>query len=65
MDIFDNMLNNLDTALDSFGAWDDCDVHFRYLTALPISLVGRVVKLTHTAVWENHLSAFRANDIPA
>jgi hypothetical protein len=45
----DNMLNNLDTTFDAFGAWGDCDTHFRYLTALPISVVGRVVKSTHTA----------------
>jgi hypothetical protein len=28
IDIFDNMLSNLDATLDAFGAWDDCDVHF-------------------------------------
>jgi hypothetical protein len=59
------MLNNLDTTLDSFGVWDDCDLHLRYLIAVPISVVGRVVKWTPTAFWENHVSAFRANDIPA
>jgi hypothetical protein len=37
-----NMINNLYATLDAFGAWDDCDIHFRYLTALPISLVGGV-----------------------
>jgi hypothetical protein len=58
------MLNNLDATLDAFGAWDDCGVYFRYLTALPIILVGRVVKPTRTAFWENHLSAFKANGIP-
>jgi hypothetical protein len=25
----DNMLSNLDATLDAFGAWNDCDVHFR------------------------------------
>jgi hypothetical protein len=61
----DNMINNLDATLDAFGAWDDCDVHFQYLTLLPISLVGRVVKYTPTAFWANHLSSFKANGIPA
>jgi hypothetical protein len=61
----DNMLNNLDATLDAFRAWDDCDVHFRYLTALPISVVGRVVKSTPVAFWANHLSALKANGIPA
>jgi hypothetical protein len=60
-----NMLNNLDATLDAFGAWDDCDLHFRYPTTLPIRVVGRVVKSTPTAFWANHLSAFKANDIPA
>jgi hypothetical protein len=60
----DNMLNNLDATLDAFGAWDDCGIHFRYLTALPISVVGRVVKSTPTAFWANQLPAFKANDIP-
>jgi hypothetical protein len=50
--------------LDAFGAWEDCDVHFRYPTSLPISVVGRVVKSTATAFWANHLSAFKPN-IPA
>jgi hypothetical protein len=49
IEIVDNMLSNLDAILDAFGAWDDCDVHFRYLTSLPISVVGRVVKSTTTA----------------
>jgi hypothetical protein len=62
--MFDNMLNNLDATLDAFGAWDDCDVHFRYLTSLPISVVGRVVKSTPTDFWANHLSAFKPNGIP-
>jgi hypothetical protein len=48
-EIVDNMLNSLDTTLDAFGAWDYFEVHFRYLTAVPISIVDRVVKLTPTA----------------
>jgi hypothetical protein len=60
----DNMLNNLDATLYAFGAWDDCDVHFRYLTTLAISVVGRVVKSTPTALWANQLSAFKDNGIP-
>jgi hypothetical protein len=40
IEIFDNMLNNLDATLDAFGAWDDYDIHFRYLASLPISIVG-------------------------
>jgi hypothetical protein len=59
------MLNNLDATWDAVGAWNDCDVHFRYLTLVPISVVVRVVKSTPTAFWENHLSAFKANGIPA
>jgi hypothetical protein len=65
IEIFDNMLNNLDTTIDAFGEWDDCDVHFRYLTSSPIGVVGRVVKSTPTDFWENHLSAFKPNNIPA
>jgi hypothetical protein len=53
--IVDNMLNNLDSTLDSFGAWDNCDVHFRYLASLPISVVGRLIKSKPTDFWENHL----------
>jgi hypothetical protein len=65
IEIFDNMLNNLDATLDAFGAWEDCDVHLRYLTSLPISVVGREVKYTPTAFWANHLSAFKPQGIPA
>jgi hypothetical protein len=61
----DSMLSNLDATLDAFGACDDCDVHFRYLTALPISVVGREAKSIPTAFWANHLSAFKVNGIPA
>jgi hypothetical protein len=61
----DNMLNNLDAPLDAFGAWDDCDVHFRYLTILPISVVGILVKSTPTAFWTKHLPAFKANGAKA
>jgi hypothetical protein len=64
IEIIDNMLNNLDAALDTFGSWDYCDVHFRYLTSLPISVIGRVVT-TPTSFWANHLSAFKPNGIPA
>jgi hypothetical protein len=64
-DTIDNMFSNLDATLDAFGAWDNCEVYFRYLTALPISVLGRVVKSTPTAFWANHLSAFKLNDIPA
>jgi hypothetical protein len=34
-DTVDNMLSNFYETLDAFGAWDDCDVRFRYLIALP------------------------------
>jgi hypothetical protein len=61
----DNMLNNLDATLDAFGEWYDCDVNFRYMTSLPISAVGRVLKSAPTAFWENHFSAFKPNGIPA
>jgi hypothetical protein len=61
----DNMLNNIDATLDAFGAWYDCDIHFRYLTALPIRVVVRVLKPTPASFWSNHLSAFKANGIPA
>jgi regulator of replication initiation timing len=65
IEIFDNMLNTLDATLDAFRASDDCDVHFRYLTHLPISVVGRLVKSTPTAFWATHLSALKPNGIPA
>jgi hypothetical protein len=65
IEIVDNMLNNLYAKLDAFGAWDDCDLHFRYLALLPINLVGSVVKSTPTAFWANHLAAFKPNGIPA
>jgi hypothetical protein len=65
IEIFDNMLNNLDATLDTFGAWYDCDVHVRYLTSLPISVVGRVLKSTPTAFWAKKLSAIKPNNIPA
>jgi hypothetical protein len=45
----DNMRNNLDAALDEIGAWGECDVHYRYMTAYPIGVVGRVSKSTPTA----------------
>jgi hypothetical protein len=63
--IVDDMLNNLNATLDAFGAWDDCGVHLIYLTSLPISAVGIVVKSTPTAFWANHLSAFKPNGIPS
>jgi hypothetical protein len=63
--IFDNMLNNLESTLDAFGAWYDCDVHFIYLTLLPMSVVGRLIKSTPTAFLANHLSAFKPNGILA
>jgi hypothetical protein len=50
----DNMLSNIDATLDAFGARDDYDVEFRYITAFPISAVGRVAKYTPTEFWENH-----------
>jgi hypothetical protein len=65
METVDNMLSNLDATLDVFGARDDCDVHFRYMAALPISVVGRVANYTLTAFWANHLAAFKSNGIPA
>jgi hypothetical protein len=65
IDNVDNMLNNFDETVDAFGARDDCDVHFRCLTSLPISVVGRVAKSTPTAFWGNHLSAFKPNGVPA
>jgi hypothetical protein len=39
IEIVNNMLNNLDATLDAFGARDECDVHFRYLKYVPISVV--------------------------
>jgi hypothetical protein len=33
IEIVDNMINNLDATLDAFGALDDCDLRFRYLTS--------------------------------
>jgi hypothetical protein len=42
----------------------DWDVHYRYMTAYPISVVGRVARAALTAFWTNHLSAFKSNGIP-
>jgi hypothetical protein len=61
METVDNMLSNLDATLYTLRAWDDCDVHFRYMAALPISVVGRVAKSTPTAFWANHLAALKSN----
>jgi hypothetical protein len=58
------MLNNLDATLDEIGAWGEYDVHYRYMTAYPIGVVGRVAKSTPTTLWTNHLSAFKINVIP-
>jgi hypothetical protein len=58
------MLNNLDATLDAIGVWRDCDVHYRDMTAYPISVVGIVARATPTAFWTNHLSAFKSNGIP-
>jgi hypothetical protein len=60
----DNMLNNLDATLDEIGAWGECDVHYRYMTAYPIGVVDRVAKSTPTDFWTNHLSALKGNGIP-
>jgi hypothetical protein len=60
----DSMLNNLDAKLDEIGAWGECDVHYRYMMAYPIGVVGRVSKSTPTDFWTNHLSAFKSNGIP-
>jgi hypothetical protein len=59
-----NMLNNLDATLDEIGAWGECDVNYRYMTAYPIGVVGRVAKSMPTAFWTNHLSYFKSNGIP-
>jgi hypothetical protein len=59
-----NMLNNLDATLDEIGAWVEYDVHYRYMTAYPISVVGRVTKSTPTSFWNNNLLAFKSNGIP-
>jgi hypothetical protein len=64
IELIDNMLTNLDAILDDIGAWGDCDVHYRYMTAYPISVVGRVARATPTAFWNNHLLAFKSNGIP-
>jgi hypothetical protein len=60
----DNMLNNLDAKLDEISAWGECDVHYRYMTAYPINIVGRVAKSTPTDFWTHHFSAFKSNGIP-
>jgi hypothetical protein len=62
--LIDNMLNNLDAALDEIGAWGECDAHYRYMMTYPIGVVGRVAKSTPTAFWTNNLSAFKINGIP-
>jgi hypothetical protein len=59
-----NMLNNLDATLYEIGAWGECDVHYRYMTAYPIGVVGRVAKSTPTDLWTNHMSDFKSNGIP-
>jgi hypothetical protein len=64
IELIDNMLNNLDATLDDIGAWGECDVHCRYMTAYPIGVVGRLTKSTPTAFWTNHFSAFKRNGIP-
>jgi hypothetical protein len=64
IELIDYMLNNLDATLDEIGAWGGCDVHYRYMTAYPISVVGRVARATPTDFWTNHLSAFKGNGIP-
>jgi hypothetical protein len=58
--MIDNMINNIDATLDEIGAWEECDVHYRYMTAYPIGVVGRVAKSTPN----NHLLAFKSNGIP-
>jgi hypothetical protein len=64
IELIDNMLNNLDATLDEIGVWGECDVHYRYMTAYPIGVVGRVTKSTPTAFWTTHLLAFKSNGIP-
>jgi hypothetical protein len=60
----DNMLNDLDATLDEIGAWGECDVHYRCMTAYPIGVVGIISKSAPTAFWTNHLSSFKSNGIP-
>jgi hypothetical protein len=60
----DNMLNNLYATLDEIGARGECDVHYRYMMAYPIGVVGRVAKSTPTDFGTNHLSALKSNCIP-
>jgi hypothetical protein len=60
----DKIINNLDATLDEIGARGECDVHYRYMMANPIGVVGRVAKSTPTAFWTNHFSAFKRNGIP-
>jgi hypothetical protein len=59
-----NMPNNLNATLDEIGAWRKCNAHYRYMTAYPISVLGRVAKSTPTAFCNNHLSAFKSNGMP-
>jgi hypothetical protein len=61
IELINNMLNNLNATLDDIGSWGECDVHYRYMTAYPIGIVGREAKSTPTAFWTNHLSAFKSN----
>jgi hypothetical protein len=55
IELINNMLNNLDATLDEIGAWGDCDVHYRYMNAYPISVLDRLARATTTAFWTNHL----------
>jgi hypothetical protein len=58
------MLGHIDETLNSIGDWEECHTHFRYLTSMPISVVGRVPRSTQPTFWANHLSKFRT-DIPS
>jgi hypothetical protein len=64
IELINNMLNNLDATLDEIGVWGECDVHYRYMTAYPIIVVGRVANYTPTAFWTTYLSSFKINGIP-
>jgi hypothetical protein len=52
------MLEHIDDTLKSICDWDECHTQFRYLTSMPISVVGRVPRSTQPYFWAKRLSQF-------
>jgi hypothetical protein len=60
----DAMLASIVSDLDKIGQWEECNTHYRYLPANPITVIGSIRRSTPNTFWDTHLSDFLAGPIP-